>query len=147
MNSRVWQTPLVAGCALALALSGAACNKAGHVGAPITVTGCIQKGDGLNNYMLTQVNSPSEGPVATSGNNSVQGEQMRAARHAYELSGHHDDLENLVGKQARVTGTIEENSELYKKTQDRDRTDIDANDLAKIDVQAVEKIAEACGQK
>lgn len=176
MNSRVWGTPLVV-CAVTLTLDGTACNKkattenpalttpAGHEGAPITLTGCVQKGSGLNNYVLTQVSSPAEGPVATTGNTpgsntpsgnppssyapsggSVQSEQMRAAQHAYQLSGHHEDLRDLVGKQVRITGTIAENSDLNKIEGDQNRKlDIDTNDLAKVDVQTVEKISDACG--
>src|SRR5687767_4693248 len=115
MSSRLWSKAFVAGCGLAVAMSTAACNRdeaaevdrdtdrlatdtsreRGHEGAPITLTGCLQRGSGLNNYILTQVNSPSDTPVATSGKDSsgaaVQREQMREAKHAYVLDGDEKD--------------------------------------------------------
>jgi len=171
MNSRA----LIAGCSLAVAMSGAACNRhdaaeidrdndrlaadtaknRGHEGAPITVTGCLQRGSGLNNFILTQVNEPSESPVATAGKDAsgaaVQREQMREAKHAYQLDGDEKDaLRDMVGKQVRVTGTIKETSELHKEAAETktagDRLDIDAGDLAKVEVQGIVRVAEACGQ-
>ena len=171
MNSRV----LIAGCSLAVAMSGAACNRhdaaeidrdndrlaadtakdRGHEGAPITVTGCLQRGSGMNNFILTQVNEPSESPVATTGKDAggaaVQREQMREATHAYQLDGDdRDAMRDMVGKQVRVTGTIKEASELHKEAAESktagDRLDIDAGDLAKVKVQGIVQVAEACGQ-
>src|SRR5262245_4586444 len=123
MSSRVGTKAFVAACGLAVAIAGAACNRndtaevdrdtdrlaadaakqPGHKGAPITITGCLQRGSGLNNFILTQVNSPSDTPVATTGKDSsgaaVQREQMREAKHAYTLDGDKDALRDLVGKQ------------------------------------------------
>jgi hypothetical protein len=139
-------------------------ERAGHEGAPITVMGCLQKADG--DYVVTRVNSPSEDPVATSGDagrGDVAREHMRAAKHAYSLEGDDDRLEPLVGKQIRVQGTLAEISELRAPgsaadraerpgddsravgTSGTDRTDIAHGDLAKIEVSSVEQIAEACG--
>src|SRR4051812_6416141 len=88
--------------AVALAMSSAACNRAerakmgdearGHEGAPITLTGCLQKDSGLTTgYILTQVNEPTQS-VGTSGSapagsgssssSVVQEQQMRQAKHA-----------------------------------------------------------------
>ena len=171
MNPRA----LIAGCVFAVAMSGAACNRhdaaevdrdndrlaadtakdRGHEGAPITVTGCLQRGSGMNNFILTQVNEPSESPVATTGKDAsgaaVQREQMREAKHAYQLDGDDNDaLRDMVGKQVRVTGSIKETSELHKEAAEAktagDRLDIDAGDLAKVKVQGIVQVAEACGQ-
>jgi hypothetical protein len=128
----------------------------GHEGAPITLTGCLQRGSGMNNFILTQVNAPAESPVATSGKTNgeaVQREQMREAKHAYALEGDDDDaLRNLVGKQVRVTGMLAETSELRREmpkprgtTSSRDSLDIDAGDLAKVDVQGIVQVADVCG--
>jgi hypothetical protein len=126
----------------------------GHEGAPITLTGCLQRGSGMNNFILTQVNAPAESPVATSGkaDNAVQREQMRGAKHAYALEGDDDDaLRNLVGKQVRVTGTIAETSQLRREMKPRDTTgrrdslDIDSGDLAKVDVQGIVQVNDVCG--
>jgi len=175
MNSK-WTKSFITGCGLAVALTGAACNRhdaaevdrdngrlaadtakdRGHEGAPITVTGCLQRASGMNNYILTQVNSPSETPVATAGKDAssapVQREQMREAKHSYSLdNGDKDVMRDMVGKQVRVNGTIKDTSDLHKEaaktnTDDR-RLDIDAGDLAKIDVQGIVQLAEECGQK
>ena len=159
-----------------MAIAGSACNRndaaevdsatdrlaadtakqPGHEGAPITVTGCLQRGSGLNNYILTQVNSPSDTPVATTGKDAsgaaVQREQMREAKHAYSLDGDKDSMRDLIGKQVRVTGKIDEASELHRESSDtrtagRDGLDIDAGDLAKVEVQGIVKVADGCGEK
>src|SRR3954465_10978263 len=79
---------------------------------PVTLTGCLQKGDGRSDYILTEVNEPrtsvgTSGSATASGNDRVAQEQMRAAEHAYKLAGDRDTLEPLVGKQVRVNGTME----------------------------------------
>jgi hypothetical protein len=178
MSSRVLSKAFIVGCGLAMAISGAACNRnqaaevdrdtdrlaadtakqPGHEGAPITVTGCLQRGSGMNNFILTQINSPSDTPVATSGSGSsgaaVQREQMREAKHAYTLDGDNDTMRDLVGKEVRVTGTIAESSGLRRgmpeNRGDGDRSkglDIDAGDLAKVEVQGIVRVADACGEK
>jgi hypothetical protein len=182
MSSSVWTKALVTSCAITVALSAGACNRddsaavdrdtdrleanadtastanrGGHEGAPISLTGCLQRGGGLNNYILTQVNSPSESPVATSGSannqsNEVQREQLRGAKHSYELDGEMDNARDLVGKQVRVTGTLAETSDLRSQNQNqnqnrenREGLDIEAGDLAKVDVQSITQVAENCG--
>jgi hypothetical protein len=59
-----------------------------------------------------------------------------------------------VGKQVRVTGTLEEMSELNRQQsgeqsrgadRDADRRDIDADDLAKVNVTSIVQVADACG--
>jgi hypothetical protein len=183
---------VIASCSLALALSTGACagdnspdndldrsaavtnegdradNTAqrGHEGAPVTVTGCLQQGTGMNNFILTGVNRPTQS-VGTSGSTAASGdaverEQMRAAHHAYRLEGEDDDFKELVGKQVRVVGTMAEGSELWRETasqkkgeddhgnldrSNRDRIDVEQGDLARVDVDTVEKIAEACGEE
>ena len=172
MGSKLLSKAFIAG-GLAVAMSAAACSRdeaaevdrdtdslaadtssqRGHEGAPITVTGCLQRGSGLNNYILTQVNAPSDTPVATSGKDSsgaaVQREQLREAKHAYVLDGDDNDaMRSLIGKQIRVTGTIDETSELRRGTADGDRReglDIGAGDLAKVAVQGIVPVADVCG--
>jgi hypothetical protein len=143
-----------------------ASTATGHEGANITLTGCLQKQDGLmDSFILTQVNEPS-GAVGTSGSGAER-EQMRAAKHSYQLEVEdNDDFDKLVGKQVRVTGKLQEMSDLSRGTAgstandnragannradgnnraDADRRDIDANDLAKVDVETVTQVADACG--
>jgi hypothetical protein len=175
MSCWIWSKAFVAGCGLAMAISGTACNRdqaaevdrdtdrlaadtakqPGHEGAPITVTGCLQRGSGMN-FILTQVNSPSDTPVATSGSGSsgaaVQREQLREAKHAYTLDGDEDALRDLVGKEVRVTGTIAESSGLRLGVPEnrgsggrREGLDIDAGDLAKVEVQGIVRVADVCG--
>src|SRR4051812_11426940 len=88
--------------------------------APGTLVGCLQKGDGRSDYILTEVNStrtmvgtsgtterPSAGGQSDRSTADVVGqEQMRAAAHAYRLSGDRSALEPLVGKQVRVSGSM-----------------------------------------
>jgi|SRR5215208_2111006 len=152
-------TKAMVACGMAVALSSAACNKAernaadparGHVGAPINLTGCLQKDPGLTTtYILTQVNEPtrSVGTTGSTADQSVaQQEKLREAKHAYRLGGDKDKLEPLVGKQVKVQGTIAENSDLPKKSADADRRqDVDAGELAKVDIVTIASVADSCG--
>jgi hypothetical protein len=167
----------IVGCGLVMSIGGAACNRndaaevdrdtdrlaadtakqPGHEGASITLTGCLQRGSGMNNFILTQVNSPSDTPVATTGKESsgaaVQREQMREAKHAYTLDGDNGAMRDLVGKQVRVTGKLAESSELRRGVPEtrtpgdrREGLDINSGDLAKVDVQGIVQVADACGE-
>jgi hypothetical protein len=111
---------------------------------PRTLTGCLQQGDGNDDFILTQVNE-QPGPVATTGENestAVQDRQQEAAASSYRLSGGPDNLRDLVGHQVRVTGTIADRGDV----QERDRDDeINQGDLARLDVTAAESVAAACG--
>jgi len=126
---------------------------------PISLTGCLQKGSGTlrSDYVLTEANT-ARTPVGTSGAASnpksdvVGKEQMRAAEHSYRLDGDRDELDKLVGKQVRVSGTVEKRSDLTDHNadgtvKDRDRTKIDDGDLAQVKVDTVASIADACGGK
>lgn len=150
------------------ATTGAAANpngtaadaKARDTQPPVTVTGCLQKGDGVlkSDYILTEVNT-ARAAVGTSGTapsgangDAVARDQLRQAARAYRLSGDGDALEPLVGKQVRVSGTLVKRSEVNEHKpdgtlKDRDRTKIDAGDLARIDVAQVDSVADACGGK
>jgi hypothetical protein len=152
---------LVVPAAIVFAGSIAACNgnransnARGHEGAPIDLTGCLQKGGGMTaSYVLTQVNEPTRS-VGTTGSTGSQGavaqEQMREARHAYRLDGDNDQLDNLVGKQVRVQGVVAENSDLNKRAEDNRRdtdrpADLDTSDLAKVNVQSISAVSDSCG--
>jgi hypothetical protein len=146
-------------CSAALAIAACDRNGArearGHEGAPINLTGCLQKGDGMNTFVLTQVNTPSSS-VGTSGASDAQPgaiaqEQLRAAKHAYRLDGDNDELGKLVGKQVRVEGTVAENSDLNKRANesraDNKAPDLGSGDLAKVDVKTIAAISPACGDQ
>lgn len=179
----------VAGCAFAIAMGGAACNGNNRADnrtnpntaatpaadradqkaqpTPISLSGCLQKGPGMSEYILTQVNREN-GPVATSGSaasDRVERAEINAAEHSYRLEGDKDQLKDLVGKQVRVSGTVVERSDLDKKVadardhndkaaatsgsnandNDRDRVKVDDDDLAKVSVSSIDKISDACG--
>jgi hypothetical protein len=127
-----------------------------HLPSPVTLTGCLQKGDGRNDYILTE-RQTTRTAVGTSGSapsgssaDEVAREQMRSALHAYRLNGDHDSLEALVGKQIRVSGTLAKRSDLNDRstagTKERTaRTAIDEGDLAKVDVASIDSVADNCG--
>ena len=139
--------------------------QAGHQGAPITLTGCLQRGNGVltESFILTAVNSPAaDAPIATRGESDkaapVEREELRAAKHAYRLRGDDDELEQLVGRQIRVTGTLAELSDLpalgaagsrdeRRQQTDAPSPDIQTRDLAQVEVQSVEQIAAVCSSK
>lgn len=129
---------------------------------PINLTGCLQRGDG--EFILTTADMAAGEPAATSGA-AVQKQQMQAAAKAYRLSGEDDTLEPHIGSRIRVTGTLEEASELQaehraearepgatgttgaRTGERREPLDIDVDELAEVHVTSVEKVAGACGQQ
>ncbi|PYR28446.1 MAG: hypothetical protein DMF98_02875 [Acidobacteria bacterium] len=182
------QLLFLATCGLAAALTAACGNKADQTAAnpdnrpvgtsgsastgnamkPIDVTGCLQKADG--SYVLTEINkpNPNAAPTTKKGDGSVvEREQMHAAQHAYRLTAEKDDdLEKLVGKQVKVSGTLTEASDLtarddrrandlsvgtsgnQDKNHDRkpDRARIRTGDLASVDVTSIQPTAGGCGK-
>jgi len=142
--------------ASAAAANGAAADE-NNARPPVTLTGCLQKGDGRTDYILTQVNEPrksvgTSGSTAAAGSDAVAQEQMFAAEHAYKLSGDRDTLEPLVGRQVRVNGTVERRSKLNEHDdngtmKDRDRTKIDEGDLESVHVASIDSVAASCGGK
>jgi hypothetical protein len=128
-------------------------------GTPITVAGCLQKGDG-SNFILTRINEPTqsvgtsgasgssanrtEGGTA-SGTGSVEREQLRSAAGAYRIEATGDvELDELVGKEVRVVGTVRENMDLPRANADRDRVEVKEGDLARIEASSVSSVADVC---
>jgi len=165
MNRRVFSGAATA-CGFALALAtacsdrgtnrtttGTAANESA-ARPTITVTGCLQKGDLGSDYILTEVNH-SRTSVGTSGSNQPAGsdavgrEQIHEAERSYRLAADSDRLEPLVGKEVRVSGTVDRDSKLNERDangslKDQDRTKIDDKDLARVQVTSIEQIAEQC---
>jgi len=139
--------------ASAAAANGAAADE-NNARPPISVAGCLQKGDGRSDYILTGVSTPRTS-VGTSGTKPANGdlvaqEHMREAAHSYKLAGDRDTLEPLVGHQVRVTGTVERRSDLNDHNADgtlkqHDRTKLDEDDLASVHVDSVDQLAASCG--
>lgn len=138
---------------------------------PINVTGCLQQGSGRA-YILTRLNEPAQKSVGTSGSPAaVEREQLRAAENAYRIDPQGDvKLDDMVGKQIRVSGVLADRADLPKpeasgatagSRDDRattgsaandtnrngDRADIKQGDLAKIDATSVTVVADACGDQ
>jgi hypothetical protein len=135
-----------------------------------TFQGCVQKGAGMlsNSYLLTMLNEPP-GAAGTSGSvtstgSSVEREQMRVAAQTYRLDPKGDvKLDELVGKQVRVTGTVTRGANLPngngaigsdQDTQrpnrdDRDQQDrsprISTADLATLEVMTATATGDSCG--
>jgi hypothetical protein len=83
-----------------------------HAPKPITLTGCLQR-DGRT-YIVTHLNEPSREGVGTTGNGAaVEREQLRAAANAYRVeSKDQSDWEQMVGKQVRVSGSVDKPADL-----------------------------------
>src|SRR5689334_10926254 len=82
---------------------------------PINVTGCLQQGSG-HTYILTRLNEPSQKSVGTSGSPAaVEREQLREAANAYRIDPQGDvKLDEMVGKQIRVSGMMVDRADLPK---------------------------------
>jgi hypothetical protein len=137
--------------------------------APIAIDGCLQKGSG-GTYLLTRINQPAHKDVGSSGasTNAVEQEQLWLARNEYRIDPQHDvKVDDLIGKQVHVVGTLADAADLPTASEqaDRDRrdqpaatsgradrdagnakgADIKQGDLAKIDATAVSMTAQSCG--
>jgi hypothetical protein len=127
------------------------------INSPITVTGCLQKGSGLGHtYIVTAMNEPSRTGVGTSGNGAaVEREQLREAQNAYRVDPKENvDMDAMVGKQVRVSGTITKRADLpdvpvspagQNEPQRTEKLEIDQGDLAKIEEASIGVISDNCG--
>jgi len=163
---------VVAGCVIAAATAcgdrstsrtdadapGASANKeasrAEGAASPITVAGCLQKGDG-SHFILTRINEPTQsvgtaGGTATSAAGpgsgaTVEREQLRSAAGAYRIDAPDGvNLADLVGREVRVVGTIKENMDLPRASADRDPVQVKEGDLARIQAASVSQTAAEC---
>lgn len=121
---------------------------------PITLSGCLQKGD-HGDYILTEINEPAPGATSDKSANKVEREDLNAAEHAYRLkndNGKDSDLDNFVGRQIRVSGTVAKRSDIDQKvgtsgSNDKDNKGVKLHDsdLAQVDVTNVQQTAASCG--
>jgi hypothetical protein len=131
-------------------------RQAERTGTPITVAGCLQKGDG-SAFLLTRVNEPTQSvgttgaagagsPAAGSNSAVVEREQMRSAAGTYRVDPKGDvKLDDLVGKEVQVVGTVTENMDLPRANAGgNDRPNISQGDLTRIDATSVSTVAEVC---
>jgi hypothetical protein len=125
------------------------------VNSPITVTGCLQKAGGLTTtYIVTRMNEPSQKGIGTAGNGTaVEREQLREAENSYRVSPRDKvDMESMLGKQVRVTGTIAKRADLPEpstatsgKNEAKEMEKIDKGDLAKIEDATISVVSNDCG--
>ncbi len=118
---------------------------------PITLTGCLQKGD-HDDYILTEINEPKAGAAENKNEGKVEREDLNAAEHAYRLkneNGKDSDLDSFVGRQVRVRGTLAKQSDIDQKIGTSGSNDkqpkLRDSDLAQVDVSDVQQTAAACG--
>jgi hypothetical protein len=126
---------------------------------PITVAGCLQKGNG-SDFILTRINEPSQS-VGTAGANdasaarsgssnagavdTVERERLRSAAGAYRVDAPDGvNLADLVGREVRVVGTVKENMDLPRANADRDPVQVKEGDLTRIAAASVSQTAAAC---
>ena len=119
----------------------------------VVLTGCLQEEKGiLGDYILTQARPvmSSGTAIGTSGaadEKSSTGEpkgieqrQLAQAERSYRLSGSSDQLKEQIGHEVRVHGNLADQGSVAKSTD----TDIKQGDLAKVDVESVEFVANSC---
>jgi hypothetical protein len=130
------------------------------INSPITVTGCLQREGGLGTtYIVTSKNEPRQKGVGTTGNGTaVEREQLREAAGAYRVETKENvDMDSMVGKQVRVTGTIAKRADLpdapaampdHTGTADRNEAPamptIGKGDLAKIGEASIVVVSDNC---
>jgi hypothetical protein len=160
-------TALIGCCGIAVALLGPACSQQDRTNGEqqVTLTGCLQEGSGRDTFILTELNRVDEpAPSSHAASPNVTNEQLRQAEHSYRVEGDDVALRQHVGKRVRITGQLEDTGDLPQRQlsgstgdrdnsmsagkdsrEDRDRLDIDQGDLAKVQADSVEQIADACG--
>jgi hypothetical protein len=130
---------------------------------PMTVTGCLQQGK-RGAWIVTRLNEPSRKGVGTTGSAAaVEHEQLREAENAYRVNPPDDvKMDQLVGKQVKVTGKVTDRGDLSKSANDATGTsgnasandrnkkadkglDISQDDLARIDASSITATGAACG--
>lgn len=131
-----------------------ATDQQAREGQPISLTGCLQEG-ARRTYIVTHLNEPVERGVGTSGSPAaVEREQLREAANAYRVEAKNQvDMEEMLGKQVRVTGVVRRAADLPSQApdasgtagKDDNREKIEQSDLAKIDADSVVVVAENCG--
>jgi hypothetical protein len=149
---------VVAGFAIAAAT---ACGESGgrKTTSPITVAGCLQKGNG-SDFILTRINEPSlavgttganepstaqPGGSAATGAGAVEREHLRTAAGAYRIDAADGlNLGNMVGREVRVVGTITENMALPRANDDHAPVQVKQGDLARIEATSVSPTAAEC---
>jgi len=104
--------------------------------------------------------SGAAAPVGTAGSGANAGspsgdivgrEQHAAATKTYRLDGDSDQLKDLVGKQVRVSGHVTDRGDLGSADHPDTTSgghvdrDISTKDLARVKVDSIEKVADACG--
>jgi hypothetical protein len=181
--------PLVAGCSLAMALSAFACNRNNdQVGdedrarddnriatdnrqqdeqqPSMTVVGCLQEGDGRNDFIVTADNTARDVAATTGSAADADRQRLLAAAKSYRLTDADQDLKQYTGKQVRVMGKLVDTANLPsphatagpesapgqaaqtqsgQTARDSERAEIHERDLAKLDVESVEVVSETCG--
>jgi hypothetical protein len=117
-------------------------------GRAITATGCLQKGTGRTNYILTQLNEPPAAAGTAGGRefNDVRTDQRAAAALAYRLESSWELITaNMVGKRVRVTGRVTDGADVDKPLPPSDSTpSIKQRDLAAIEVLSVSVVSDSC---
>jgi len=132
--------------------SGATASNVDAAKPAVVLTGCLQEEKGmLGDYILTQAR-----PVMSSGDaigttgaadekdskgapKGIEQRQLGQAERSYRLSGESDQLKTNIGHEIRVRGTMTDRGDVAKSDHD-----VSQSDLAKVDVQSVELVADSC---
>ena len=136
--------------------TAAPAEKSASDNQPVTLTGCLMRGDGRNDFILTKANQP----VGTSGASSepvgIPERTREAAERSYRLDGDNDQLNALIGHRVRVSGTIKDRGDLTASPDTSASSprgtsgeagknqEISESDLAKVDVKSVDSVADSC---
>jgi hypothetical protein len=115
---------------------------------PITVSGCLQRDDD-GDFLLTRVNRPAEKNVGSAGTPAeVEREQLRQAWATYEVEPADDvHIDNMVGKEVQIVGTIERSADFPKaeaQADPDDRAKVKDGDLTEVKASSASVIAETC---
>jgi hypothetical protein len=163
MHQKLCSRSLIVAGAFAAAVAAGACNGNNNTAdnnratgtsasadanqQPMTVTGCLQKAG--SDYILTEAMTPA--PVGTSGSadtNTAARDQQKAASRSYRLNNDresNDQMNDMLGKEVRVNGRVTDQANIGTSGSSNSRPgDIDAKDLARIDVASMESISDSC---
>src|SRR5262249_38245388 len=124
--------------------SAASDRQRGQERPSVTLVGCVQQGDGRNDFILTEDNTARDTSATTGSTQAADNERQPPAPKSYRLTDAHEARHHHVGKQVGVIAPLAEPQDrpttpgTAGSEPEKGEPKIHERDLAKVDVGAIE---------